>query len=174
MMQTRHLPPPPLAAAFLALALAGCGTWSGINVLGGAPDQPPLPPTPAATIAPEDLIGRWGFAAYHKPSDRPRIEKAAARQCRKPYVIGRGRAGGVVMLTHDNPRPQELTIKGSQSGKNYIGPPGAPGQADDREVVAFDGRVLVLAWVDPEVAGRYGTAVYVRCGPRAGARTRAR
>jgi hypothetical protein len=113
------------------------------------------------------LIGRWGFAAYHKAADRPRIEKAAARQCRKPYVIGRGPAGGVMMLTHDNPQPRELTIKGSQSGKNYIGPPGAPGQAEDREVVAFDGRVLVLSWVDPEVAGRYGTAVYVRCGPRA-------
>jgi hypothetical protein len=38
---------------------------------------------------------------------------------------------------------------------------------DDREILSFDGRVLVLKWVDPEVAGRYGTMVLVRCGPRA-------
>ena len=34
----------------------------------------------------------------------------------------------------------------------------------DREVVSFDGRVLILRWMDPEVQGRYGTMVYVRCG----------
>jgi hypothetical protein len=34
----------------------------------------------------------------------------------------------------------------------------------DREVVTFDGRVLILRWMDPEVQGRYGTMVYVRCG----------
>ena len=39
-----------------------------------------------------------------------------------------------------------------------------PGGADDREVVSFDGRVLILKWVDPEVAGRYGTMILVRCG----------
>jgi hypothetical protein len=32
-------------------------------------------------------------------------------------------------------------------------------------VVSFNGRVLVLRWMDPEVQGRYGTMVYVRCGP---------
>ena len=34
----------------------------------------------------------------------------------------------------------------------------------DREIVSFDGRVLVTRFVDPEVSGRYGTSVYVRCG----------
>jgi hypothetical protein len=37
----------------------------------------------------------------------------------------------------------------------------------DREIVSFDGRVMIMRFVDPEVAGRYGTSVYVRCGPRA-------
>jgi hypothetical protein len=165
-MQFRLIPP-PMAAAFFALVLSGCGTSGGVNLFGRAPDQPPPPPAPAASIAVEDLVGRWGFAAYHQASDRRRIEKAAARQCRRPYVISRGPSGGVVMLTHDDPKPQELTIKGSASGKDFIGPAGAPGQTEDREVVAFDGRVLVLRWVDPEVASRYGTAVYVRCKPRA-------
>ncbi len=31
-------------------------------------------------------------------------------------------------------------------------------------MVSFDGRVLTLRWMDPEVQGRYGTMVYVRCG----------
>ena len=31
--------------------------------------------------------------------------------------------------------------------------------------MSFDGRVLILRWMDPEVQGRYGTMVYVRCGP---------
>ena len=30
--------------------------------------------------------------------------------------------------------------------------------------MSFDGRVLVTRFTDPEVAGRYGTSVYVRCG----------
>ena len=32
-------------------------------------------------------------------------------------------------------------------------------------MVSFDGRVLILRWMDPEVQGRYGTMVYVRCAP---------
>ena len=56
-------------------------------------------------------------------------------------------------------------LKGGSNGKNYIGPAEdpAPGQRD-REIVSFDGRVLVTRFVDPEIAGRYGTSVYVRCG----------
>jgi hypothetical protein len=33
--------------------------------------------------------------------------------------------------------------------------------------VSFDGRVMILRFTDVEVAGRYGTGVYVRCAPRA-------
>ncbi len=36
-------------------------------------------------------------------------------------------------------------------------------------MVSFDGRVMALRFVDPEVHGRYGTMVYVRC-PAEGAR----
>ena len=32
-------------------------------------------------------------------------------------------------------------------------------------MVSFDGRVLILRWMDSEVQGRYGTMVYVRCAP---------
>ena len=39
-------------------------------------------------------------------------------------------------------------------------------------MVHFDGRVLILRWMDPEVQGRYGTMVYVRCAPEGAKRPR--
>jgi hypothetical protein len=33
--------------------------------------------------------------------------------------------------------------------------------------VSFDGRVMLLKFVDPETDGRYGTGIFVRCAPRA-------
>ena len=39
-----------------------------------------------------------------------------------------------------------------------------PGFSTHDITVRFNGNVLVLKWVDPEVAKRYGTMVYVRCG----------
>jgi hypothetical protein len=68
------------------------------------------------------------------------------------------------MLGHDNPAVQDMVIKATTDGRNFIGPGPEPGGADDREVVSFDGRVLILKWVDSEVAGRYGTMLLVRCG----------
>lgn len=68
------------------------------------------------------------------------------------------------MLGYDNPQVQDMMVKGSYEGKTYIGPGAEPRGQGDREVVSFDGRVLVLKWIDPEVAGRYGTMVLVRCG----------
>ena len=67
----------------------------------------------------------------------------------------------------DQAQPQELRVKGGPGGKNYIGPPGEAGGPQDREIVSFDGRILITRFVDQEVAGRYGTSVYVRCGPKA-------
>ena len=49
-----------------------------------------------------------------------------------------------------------------------------PAAMQDREVVQFDGRVLILRWMDPEVQGRYGTMVYVRCPPPRAPRGRSR
>ncbi|HEY2135743.1 MAG TPA: hypothetical protein VGH49_07630 [Xanthobacteraceae bacterium] len=130
-------------------------------------DSQPAPavssgPAPRPGVAPEDIVGRWGIASFHKPEDRPRTEAAARNQCAQPYVINRS-STGVAMLGHDSPSVQDMTIKASQDGKTYIGPGPDPGATDDREVVSFDGRVLVLRWVDPEVASRYGTMVLVRC-----------
>jgi hypothetical protein len=152
------------AAAAAALTLAGCAT---------GPDTPPAaasPPPAAAlpsSIPARDLVGRWGYASYQKEADRPRTEAAARGQCGKPYVIGAGPSGGVLMHLADEAQQQELQLKGGPGGKNYVGPAGPAGDMKDREIVSFDGRVLVLRWVDPEVAGRYGTGIYVRCAARA-------
>jgi len=153
------------AAALVAMALAGCATQT--------PDAPPAgatPPPAAAlpsSIPARDLVGRWGYASYHKEADRPRTEAAARGQCGQPYVIGAGSSGGVLMHLADEAQQQELQLKGGPGGKNYVGPAGPAGDMKDREIVSFDGRVLVLRWVDPEVAGRYGTGIYVRCAARA-------
>ncbi|HXW25717.1 MAG TPA: hypothetical protein VEK73_13315 [Xanthobacteraceae bacterium] len=163
----RFVPQPTLAAAVLTAAvLAGCATQ--------APDLPPAaaspPPAAAlpASIPARDLVGRWGYASYHKEADRARTEAAARGQCGQPYVIGAGPSGGVLMHLADEAQQQELQLKGGAGGKNYVGPGDAPaGDARDREIVSFDGRVLVLRWIDPEVAGRYGTGIYVRCAARA-------
>jgi hypothetical protein len=65
----------------------------------------------------------------------------------------------------DDAKANELRLKGAPGGKTCAGPEGPPASSQDREVVTFDGRVL-LRWMDSEVASRYGTAVYVCCGAR--------
>jgi hypothetical protein len=155
-----------LAIAFVwgmfALALAGCATTSPQPP--PAPEHVPVPTLPPA-FPPQDIVGRWGLAAYHRDEDRPRIELAAANQCKQPYVITLGPTGGVMMHLADHATPEELRLKGAPGNKTYIGPEGEPGGLQDRYVVAFDGRVMILRWMDPEVQGRYGTMVYVRCPP---------
>jgi len=125
-----------------------------------APEMP-------ATIRPDEIVGRWGLASYQNPADRTRTEAAAKAQCKQPYVIGAGSSGGVIMHLADQATPQELRLKGSPGGKNYIGPPGPAGGEQDREIVSFDGRVLITRFTDQDAATRYGNMVYVRCGPRA-------
>jgi hypothetical protein len=156
---------PIVAVAMMAAALAACSTTPAPQQAEQAQPlpQPELPSRVRAT----EVVGRWGYAAYHKPEDRARTEANARGQCKQPYVIGQGPTGGVMMYLADSSQLQELRLKGSQSGKDYIGPPGNTPGMQDREIVSFDGRVLVLKFVDPEVDGRYGTGVYVRCAPRA-------
>jgi hypothetical protein len=171
---------PPVAAVVSALALAGCGGGSSFGSLGGlggwfgstpAPEpafvQPLPPPDLPASIRSSEIVGRWGYAAYHREADRVRTEAAARGQCAHPYVIGQGPSGGVMMYLADQSQLLELRLKGSSNGKNYIGPPGTTPGPQDREIASFDGRVMLLRFVDPEISGRYGTGVYVRCAPRA-------
>lgn len=168
-----------LLAHGLAFGLSGCASFN--NPFSSSPEQPPPPPPVVPTLPPafppQDIVGRWGFATYHKDEDRARTEAAAANQCKQPYIITLGQSGGVMMHLADQPTPAELRLKGAPGNKTFIGPEGdPPGSQLDREVITFDGRVLIMRWIDMEVQGRYGIMVYVRC-PAEGAkpaRTRAK
>jgi hypothetical protein len=158
---------PAIVAA--GLMLAGCsGSMPSLSMPSWGNDQPPppaaAPPGPPVqpSLRADDIVGRWGIASFHRPEDQARTEVAAKNGCTQPYIINRG-SQGVAMLGHDSPQVQDMMIKASADGHTFIGPGPDPGGADDREVVSFDGRVLILRWVDQEVAGRYGTMLLVRC-----------
>jgi hypothetical protein len=156
-------------ASALTIFLGACGSFS-LPSLTSSPSEAPeagVAPEVPATIRPDEIVGRWGLASFQNPNDRSRTEAAARTQCKQPYVIGAGSSGGVVMHLADQATPQELRLKGSPSGKNYIGPPGPAAGEQDREIVSFDGRVLITRFIDKDAATRYGNMVYVRCAPRA-------
>ena len=154
-----------------AFTLTACAGQIGFQTQDAPPQAPPpVASAPPSSIPAASLVGRWGFAAYHKEVDRGRTEAAARGQCGRngqPYVIGAGATGGVMMHLADQAEPQELRLKGGPGGKSYIGPDGPAADSQDREVVLFNGQVLILRWIDPEIAGRYGTGLYVRCSGRA-------
>jgi hypothetical protein len=171
MIRSRNARPVASLAIVSALTvfLGGCET-TGFNFgSSSAPavSEPGVAPEMPATIRADEIVGRWGLASYQNPNDRARTEKMARDQCRQPYVITAGGSGGVIMHLADQATPQELRLKGSPSGKNYIGPSGPTPGEQDREIVSFDGRVLVTRFIDKDAAVRYGNMVYVRCAPRA-------
>ena len=158
--------------SIMAVIMGGCsstGGGFGGGMFGGFGSEPvveaPPPPAPElpASIRADEIIGRWGLASYMNPNDRVRTENAARGQCKNPYIIGAGTSGGVMMHLADEAAPQDLRLKGSPGGKNYIGPPGPAGGEKDREVVSVDSRLLITRFVDPDAAKRYGNMVYVRC-----------
>ena len=161
------------AASCLALLLGACG--GGMSLPSFSSSSPPPEadtgpgggPEMPASIRADEIVGRWGLASFQNPADRPRTEKMAREQCKNPYVIGAGSSGGVVMHLADQATPQELRLKGSPGGKNYIGPAGPTPGEQDREIVSFDGRVMITRFIDKDAATRYGNMVYVRCAPRA-------
>jgi hypothetical protein len=145
-----------LALGSLALAfMAGC-----------AETPPPAPVVVGPAISSDQLVGKWGFAAYHKDADRARTMKEAAAQCNRPYVIAKGPTGGVMMNLADQKELSELVLKPGPNGQTFLGPPGDAGTGDDRIVSNLDPNSFTTVWVDPDNASRYGTSVYERCGKR--------
>jgi hypothetical protein len=146
-----------------ALALVGL---LAAFVVGCGETPPPAPAIVGPAITADQLVGKWGFAAYHKDADRARTIKEAAAQCNRPYVISKGPNGGVMMNLADQKELSELSLKAGPSGQTYLGPPGDAGTADDRIVSNVDANSFTTVWVDPDNASRYGTSVYERCGKR--------
>lgn len=157
-----------LRASLLSISMVAAGmALSGCVATQNQPSAALSGPSPQPSISPSDVIGRWGLGAYHREQDRARTEAIVKGQCTQPYLISPGNPGTIMMLTHDSPKLVEAQIKANQEGRTFIGPGPEPGGADDREVVSYNGRVLILRWVDPEVAGRYGIQLLVRCAPKA-------
>jgi hypothetical protein len=176
----RHDPKPIPRVALTVLAagllLGGCSSanFSLPSFGGGSTDAAPPPPGVGADsgampskYASEELVGRWGYTSYQREADRARTINTARGLCKSPYVIAKGPSGGVMMHLADDRQPTELRLKGSADGRNYIGPDGNVGVPQDREILSFDGRVLVTRYIDPDAANRYGNMVYVRCAPKA-------
>ena len=107
-----------------ALALAACTSSTPPLEQTAVPAQTPAIPS---QYHPEDVVGRWGYGAFHKDADLARTAAAARGQCGQPVEITRGPNGGVMMYLADSAQLQELRLKGSQSGKNYVGPAGPVG-----------------------------------------------
>jgi hypothetical protein len=148
-----------MPAALIAAALGGCAGSEGFGT-------PPPAATPAAlppAIPAQAVIGRWGLGAYHRDEDRARTETAARTACTRAYEIAPGPTGGVIMHLADQPEPQELVLKGAPGNRTFIGPRGEAGAQQDREIISYDGNVMIMRWVDQEVAARYGTLVFVKC-----------
>ena len=142
-----------LAALAAALSLAACQTIERPSAIAPA----------AQTLSIDPLIGKWGLAAYMRDADRPRTEKEARAQCSNAYVISKGPTGGAMMHLADEKERTEIVLK-SAGGKTYLGPAGEAPLAEDREIVSIEPKTLVMRYVDPDVAARYGTSIYVRCG----------
>jgi hypothetical protein len=114
----------------------------------------------------EQMVGRWGLAAYFRAADAELVTRAARNACGAPYIIARGPNGGVMLNQPDQPAKSEHVIKSSWGGQTYVGPAGEAGGAKDRAFVSFAPNQFVLRWVDPTVGNRYGVMVFVRCGGR--------
>jgi hypothetical protein len=173
----KRLPLVTLTVLAAGLLLGGCSSFNfSMPSFGSSSssDAPPPPPgvgsgagaMPSKYVS-EELVGRWGYTSYQREADRERTVKAASGLCKSPYIIAKGPGGGVMMHLADEKQPSELRLKGSTSGKNYIGPDGDAGVGLDQEIVSFDGRVLVTRYVDPDAAKRYGNMVRVKCPARA-------
>src|SRR5262249_3598152 len=121
-------------------------------------------------------------------ADLARTTTAARGQCGQPVEITRGANGGGVVDVADRAQLQGMKIKGLGNAKKYNGRRGKAGgparlevwwmrgatAGRRREGMRSDGRTMVLRGMDPEVAGRYGTGVYVRCAPEGVARAGAK
>ncbi|MGL4241295.1 MAG: hypothetical protein ACRCTI_09315 [Beijerinckiaceae bacterium] len=117
---------------------------------------------PAAAQSPrtEDLVGRWGVAAYWKPEDASKIQAAARSACSQPYSITRGPGGGAMMFESFEGRPREMQVRGGQ----IVAMSGEGRQTKD--ISSWNGSVLVFNYVDEEAKRKYGNMVFVRCGGR--------
>src|ERR1700677_264290 len=135
-MAARNTRGPPVMIARRGGALALICLISGF-VAGCGENPSPTPAIVAPAVSPDQLVGKWGFAAYHKDEDRARTIKEASAQCNRPYVIAKGPTGGGMMNVAAPKGLSELFLKAGPNSQTYLGPAGAAGP-DDRLVSHVD------------------------------------
>jgi hypothetical protein len=115
-------------------------------------------PASAQSLKTEDLVGRWGVAAYWNAGDAARTQAAARSACSAPYIISRGPSGGAMMFEAFEGRPREMQVRGGQ----IVAVSGESRQTKD--ITSWTGGMLVFNYVDDEAKRKYGNMVFVRCG----------
>ena len=139
----------------MVAALTGCTTLT--------PDAKQEDTTPSIQIDIAALPGDYGLASFHQEEDSERTLEQAKIACSNPYTIGAGSNGGVMMHAVGASEPSEIFLKQDSKGRQFLGPKGPAGIAQDRHVVSYDDNVLVLRWMEPRARTVYGTLIYVPC-----------
>lgn len=104
------------------------------------------------------LVGRWGFVSFFKEEDKGKAVGWARAACGQPYIINRGKQGGVMMHSPDATAPSELLLSG-----NRLVP--ASGEANGSRSIEFiDANTFVTRYDDDFALKRYGAQIYARCG----------
>jgi hypothetical protein len=112
----------------------------------------------AQSIRTEDLIGRWGVAAYWNETDAAKVTAQAKSYCSQPYVISKGANGAARMFEAFEGRPQDVQVQGSQ----IVAVNGSP--RSTKAIQSWSGGTLVFNYIDEEAKRKYGNMVFVRCG----------
>lgn len=138
---------------FAAPVVAWCVLAVVVGLAGAA--------APAAAQTTQDLVGRWGVAAYWNGADAAKTAAAARAACSQPYVINRGQRGGAVMFEAFEGRAREFEVRGRQ-----IVAFGDPNPRTTKDIVSWNGSQLVFRYAEEEAGRKYGNMVFVRCGAR--------
>jgi negative regulator of sigma E activity len=107
----------------------------------------------------EDLIGRWGVAAYWNEGDAAKITAQAKSFCSQPYIISKGKNGGAMMFEAFDGKAKEVVV---QSGQ-IVAFDGST-RNTTKIIQSWNGSTLVINYTDEEAKRRYGNMVFVRCG----------
>ena len=111
-----------------------------------------------STLRTEDLVGRWGVAAYWNEADAARIKTQARSFCNQPYVISKGSNGSARMFEAFQGKPTDVVV---QSGQ-IVAVAGDNGKSS-KAIQSWDGSTLVFNYIDDEAKRKYGNMVFTRC-----------
>ena len=112
-----------------------------------------------SSLKTEDLVGRWGVAAYWSEGDAAKITAQAKGFCSQPYVISKGKNGGAMMFEAFDGKAKEVIVQSGQivalegSARNTT-----------KVIQSWNGSTLVVNYTDEEARRKYGNMVFVRCG----------